>query len=192
MMKGMDMKKIFALVGMIVLLASCASQTVFDVEGRQLDKQQVEEMTASVVRERLQQRKFRIFADYMYPQRAPGVRLNHEEWGVEIGRDSIGFFLPYFGQVYVADPAKGPGMIFVAPLDSYEQATAKDGSVRIKAECRYRLDNYQVYIDVWDNGNANISVVPAQRDAIRYTGRMDLQGVFFSSPAAAIKWKSKH
>lgn len=184
------MKKILALMGMMLLLASCASQAVFDTEGHQLDKQQVEKVTANVVRERLQQRKFRIFADYMYPQRAPSVRLN-DTWGVEIGGDSIGFFLPYYGQVYLADPAKGPGMVFVAPLDSYEETPTKDGGVRIKAECRYRLDAYQVYLEVWDNGNANISITPTHRDAIRYTGKMDLQGVFFSSPEAARKWKMK-
>ena len=106
----------FALTALV--LASCATTTLFDAEGRQLSKSEQDRITASVVSQRLAQRKYRIFADYMYPQRAPGVRLN-DDWGVEVGRDSIGFFLPYFGQVYMADPAKGPGMIFIAPLDSY-------------------------------------------------------------------------
>ena len=118
------------------------------------------------------------------------MRLN-DDWGVEVGRDSIGFFLPYFGQVYMADPAKGPGMIFIAPLDSYEETQVKEGHVRIKATCRYRLDSYQVYLDVFSNGRAEISVIPASRDAIRYTGGMDMQGVFFTSPAAAAQWKAR-
>lgn len=109
-------------------LVSCATTTLFDAEGRQLSKSEQDRITASVVSQRLAQRKYRIFADYMYPQRAPGVRLN-DDWGVEVGRDSIGFFLPYFGQVYMADPAKGPGMIFVTPLDSYEETQIKEGHV---------------------------------------------------------------
>ena len=117
----------FALTALV--LASCATTTLFDAEGRQLSKSEQDRITASVVSQRLAQRKFRIFADYMYPQRAPGVRLN-DDWGVEVGRDSIGFFLPYFGQVYMADPAKGPGMIFIAPLDSYEETQIKEGHVR--------------------------------------------------------------
>lgn len=128
----------FALTALV--LASCATTTLFDAEGRQLSKSEQDRITASVVSQRLAQRKYRIFADYMYPQRAPGVRLN-DDWGVEVGRDSIGFFLPYFGQVYMADPAKGPGMIFVTPLDSYEETQVKEGHVRIKATCRYRLDS---------------------------------------------------
>lgn len=139
----------FALTALV--LASCATTTLFDAEGRQLSKSEQDRITASVVSQRLAQRKYRIFADYMYPQRAPGVRLN-DDWGVEVGRDSIGFFLPYFGQVYMADPAKGPGMIFVTPLDSYEETQVKEGHVRIKATCRYRLDSYQVYLDVFSNG----------------------------------------
>lgn len=139
----------FALTALV--LASCATTTLFDAEGRQLTKLEQDRITASVVSQRLAQRKYRIFADYMYPQRAPGVRLN-DDWGVEVGRDSIGFFLPYFGQVYMADPAKGPGMIFVTPLDSYEETQVKEGHVRIKATCRYRLDSYQVYLDVFSNG----------------------------------------
>lgn len=103
----------FALTALV--LVSCATTTLFDAEGRQLSKSEQDRITASVVSQRLAQRKYRIFADYMYPQRAPGVRLN-DDWGVEVGRDSIGFFLPYFGQVYMADPAKGPGMIFIAAL----------------------------------------------------------------------------
>lgn len=184
------MNRLVSLAIMVLVLVSCATSSMFDSEGRQLDKQQVERVTANVVRQRLEQRKYRLFADYMYPQRAPGVRLN-DNWGIEVGGDSIGFFLPYFGRVYVADPAKGPGMIFVAPIDSYEESVAKDGHVRIKVSCRYRLDTFQVYMDVFDNGKADISVLPANRDAVRYTGGMDMQGVFFSSPEAALKWKAR-
>ncbi len=189
-MKGTNMKRVLTFAIMVFLLASCGTMTVFDSEGRQLDKQEQQRVTANVVRQRLEQRKYRIFADYMYPQRAPGVRLN-EDWGIEIGRDSIGFFLPYFGQVYMPDPGKGPGMFFIAPLDSYQQTLAKDGHVRIKATCRYRLDSYEVDIDVFDNGEAGFSVLSSSRDAIRYAGDMDLQGVFFPSKAAAMKWKSR-
>lgn len=91
----------------------------------------------------------------------------------------------------MADPAKGPGMIFVTPLDSYEETQVKEGHVRIKATCRYRLDSYQVCLDVFSNGRAEISVIPANRDAIRYTGGMDMQGVFFTSPVAAAQWKAR-
>lgn len=184
------MKQLLSIVIMAMLLASCATSAVFDAEGRQMDKQQVERATANVVRQRLDQRKYRIFVDYMYPQRAPGVRLN-DDWGVEVGGDSIGFFLPYFGRVYMADPAKGPGMIFVAPIDSYEEAVAKDGRRQIKVVCRYRLDTYQVFIDVFSNGKADVSVLPANRDAIRYTGGIDMQGVFFPSQESALKWKTR-
>ena len=41
------------------------------------------------------------------------------------------------------------------------------------------------------NGRAEISVIPANRDAIRYTGGMDMQGVFFTSPVAAAQWKAR-
>ena len=51
--------------------------------------------------------------------------------------------------------------------------------------------SYQVYLDVFSNGRAEISVIPANRDAIRYTGGMDMQGVFFTSPVAAAQWKAR-
>lgn len=122
----------FALTALV--LASCATTTLFDAEGRQLTKLEQDRITASVVSQRLAQRKYRIFADYMYPQRAPGVRLN-DDWGVEVGRDSIGFFLPYFGQVYMADPAKGPGMILSRPWT----ATRKPRSRRVTSASRRRV-----------------------------------------------------
>lgn len=183
------MKRLLLLAATALTLAACATSTLFDSEGRQIDKKQAQAITANVVRQRLEQRKYRIFAEYMYPQRGPATRLN-DEWGIEVGGDSIGFFLPYFGRVYMADPAKGPGMIFIAPLDSYEESVAKDGHTQIKASCRYRLDTYQVYIDVFDNGKADIAIHPVNRDAIRYTGEMDLQGVFFPSQEAAMKHKA--
>lgn len=59
----------FALTALV--LASCATTTLFDAEGRQLSKSEQDRITASVVSQRLAQRKYRIFADYMYPQRLP-------------------------------------------------------------------------------------------------------------------------
>ncbi len=170
-----------------LLLVSCATIT-FDSEGRQLSNSDVKRVTANVVKQRLEQRRYRIFVDFMYPSRTPSIHLT-DDWGVEVSGDSIGLFLPYFGRVYMAPMGKGPGMLFIAPLKSYKETIAKDGHHQIVAECRHDMDTYQVIMDIYNNGAADICVINSNRESIRYTGKVDMDGVFFSSKEAAAKRK---
>lgn len=181
------MKRLLFALFIGIILASCAT-TTYDSEGRQLTKADVKRVTANVIKQRLEQRRYRIFVDYMYPSRMPSVHLT-DDWGVEVSRDSIGLFLPYFGRVYMAPIGKGPGMLFISPLQNYNERVVKDGHHQIVADFRHDTDSYQVIMDIYNNGAADICVINSNRESIRYSGKVDMDGVFFYSQEAAAKRK---
>lgn len=169
------MKRLFIWLLCAAALAGCAEK-YYDSMGNPISKAQMEEFRTAAVRGHLEARRYRVFVDRMYPLRGPSVMLR-EDWGMEVSRDSVGLFLPYFGRVYQVPYGRGQGLNLVAPLTSYREEPIKNG-VRIMMSTRSDQESYQLVMEVFDNAIINLSVIPSGKDVIRFTGMMELHDVF--------------
>lgn len=48
---------------------------------------------------------------------------------------------------------------------------------RINIKCHNAMEGYNFQVDIYDNGQAYISVVTRYRDIVSYSGRIDVDGV---------------
>lgn len=169
------MKKWLFLCMAAVLLAGCAT-TYYDSEGNVVPKEKMAQLKAVAVKSHLQERRFRVFVDRVYPMRGPSHTLR-DDWGMELSGDSIGLFLPYFGRVYQVPYGRGLGLNFVEPLTSYREEAVKDG-VRITMTTRSGIESYQITLLVYDNAAIDLTIIPGNKEMIRFTGEMELNDRF--------------
>lgn len=151
---------VVALIGM----SACATA------GSQERRAQV----AAQVEQALTERHYTIDIDMMYPLRGRAVNVT-SNYSLEIRNDSLISYLPYFGRAYHLPYGGGKGLNFSAPLQRYEAVRAKKDMTRILLEAVNDEDYYQYQIEVFDNGNATVYLRSREREAISYSGKMDLE-----------------
>ena len=134
-------------------------------------------LTAEAVNAHLNEHRYRIFVDRMYPAQVPSQYLNND-YGIEVSNDSIGLFLPYWGRLYHAPIAMNEhGLYFIQPLQSYDEQPIKEGR-RIMITTRNRSEVFKITIEQYFNTTTSITVSATERDLIRYTGVMSLNDIF--------------
>lgn len=168
------------------MLAGCAT-AYYDSEGNPVSKERMEQLRTAAVKAHLGEHRYRVFVDRMYPMRGPSVFLN-DDWGIEVSRDSVGLFLPYFGRVYQVPYGRGLGLNLIAPLTGYQEEPVKGGR-RILMTTRADGESYQLMLEVYDNATVSLTVSPSGKDMIRFTGVMELNDSF--TPKAAHSGKSR-
>lgn len=169
------MRKIILLLFAVAILMGCAT-TYYDSEGNPVPKEQMAVLKAKAVRAHLQDRRYRVFVDRVYPMRGPSYPLR-DDWGIEISGDSVGLFLPYFGRVFQVPYGKGLGLNLVSPLDSYEEETIKDG-VRVTMRTHSEVESFLIVMEAYNNATVDLTVSPSGREIIRFSGEMQLNDVF--------------
>ena len=90
---------------------------------------------------------------------------------LELNGDTLVSYLPYLGQVHQA-PMTSPsiGLNFEMPVLRYAVSRPKTNYSRIEMNVRTQEDVYQYVVDVYDTGEAHISVLPQNRDAVSFDG----------------------
>jgi hypothetical protein len=103
------------------------------------------------------------------PQRGRLVNLT-SEYDLTIAGDSIIAFLPYFGRAYTAPiPGAEGGIKFTSTNSSYSM-TPKKGKWEIVIRPKDVSDVQELYLDIFDNGSANLRVTSVNRSAISFNG----------------------
>ena len=170
------MKKLITMLFVAVLFIGCAT-TYYDSNGNPISKETMNQLTAEAVNGHLNEHRYRIFVDRMYPNQGPSRYLNNN-YGLEVSGDSVGLFLPYWGRLYRAPMGySDPALHFVQPLQSYDEQPIKDGR-RIIMTTRNNSEVIQIIIEQFINASASVSVSSTDRDLIRYTGIMSLDDKF--------------
>lgn len=161
---------------MAVLLAACnTTQMVIGTDGKPLPKEESERIVKNTIKSKVENRNFRILVDEMNPLHAPALHLVDDDWALEIHNDSIGSVLPYFGRGYNMPYGSAMGMHFITRIDSYTIEKAKSDMWLINIACHTPYDSYNFIVEVYDNGQAYISVTSRYRDIIRYSGDVDVR-----------------
>lgn len=103
------------------------------------------------------------------PQRGRLVNLT-SEYDLTVSGDSIVAFLPYFGRAFTAPvPGSEGGIKFTSTNADYTM-TAKKGKWEIVIRPKDVADIQELYLDIFDNGTANLRVNSVNRTAISFNG----------------------
>lgn len=154
------------LLGMIFIIAASPATA----QSRSEKKAQTER----AVKQAIDSKNFVIDVDYMQPMKGNSRPLT-SNYSLKVKNDSVFSYLPYFGVAYSAPYGGGKGLIFNAPVSEYQTEYLKKGKVRISFDTRNEEDYYQYRLTIFPNGSTSISVQPNRKQAISFTGNMDIK-----------------
>lgn len=108
-------------------------------------------------------------AEMVYPQSGRS-RILTTDYDITITRDTIISDLPYFGRAYVApvDPTQGGIKFTSTDFDYTSSKKKKTWEITIKP--KDAPDVQEMYLSIFDNGTANLSVTNTNRQNISFKG----------------------
>lgn len=161
-----NMKKILLIITAAVILAACA--TTDKQQGYDKKKEKAEMIDKAVCN-----RDFKISVRTAYPNRGRSVPLT-TDFELRVKGDSVMSYLPYFGRAYNIPYGGGKGLNFSNVMSDFKITQPKRDKKHIEFNVKNDEDTYKFYIDVFDNGNASINVMPQQRESISFNGDVEL------------------
>lgn len=161
-----NMKKILLIITAAVIMAACA--TTDKQKGYDKKKEKAEMIDKAV-----SNRDFKISVRTAYPNRGRSVQLT-TDFELRVKGDSVMSYLPYFGRAYNIHYGGGKGLNFSDVMSDFKITQPKRDKKHIEFNVKNDEDTYKFYIDVFDNGNAYINVMPQQRESISFNGDVEL------------------
>jgi hypothetical protein len=138
----------------------------------QNQKAQKNAKKAAEIKQLIESPNYAFQATYMYPN-GGGQRYLTSTYDVTVSRDTVDSYLPYFGVVYSGagyGSSSDNGVKFTSTKFNYTADVKKDGSYQISIKPTDTNGTTQMLLDVFPNGNANLSVISINRERIRYDG----------------------
>jgi hypothetical protein len=158
----MNRKTVLTLI-VLVLLTACASNKKL-VDTPYNRKHYVEQ--------NLKSRSFRILIDFVKARgEANSVALT--EFWLEVDKNHVKSYLPYFGQDYKELNIK-EGRRFESNIRDYmERRNDRKHYTLIQFYANSNNDKYNYILCIYDNGKAEIDVQANRRKSIRFSGEME-------------------
>lgn len=125
------------------------------------------------VKKAVDSKQYKINVNHMLPMKGSSRSLT-SNYSVEIRNDSVFSYLPYFGEAYNIPYGGGKGLIFNAPISQYQTKHLKKGKVQIDFKVNNEEDKYGYSLTIYPNGSTSIHIQPTNRQAISFTGDMDI------------------
>jgi len=148
----------------LVFMAACS--------GLKNDPEKSRELT-----QKIQNKDFTIVVNYADPMRGRHIYLT-SEYDLRIKNDSAFAFLPYFGVAYSVPYGGGEGGIkFAEPMTNYTMKPKKkaDGwDIRFKVKAKE--DDYDISLNIFNNGSALLTVNSYNKDMISFNGEVKDKG----------------
>lgn len=132
---------------------------------------QGDEMTPAI-KAALDARDYKVVVDFMTPMKGRSRALTSNYY-LEIRGDSIFSCLPYVGEAYSVPYGGGKGLVFDAPIESYEAEPGKKGRMEIRVKTRNDEDSYLYHLTVQPNGSVSLHVQPNRRQPISFSGDIE-------------------
>ena len=130
--------------------------------------------TERAVKEAIVAKQYKISVNHMQPMRG-GSRTLTSDYSLEVKNDSVFSYLPYFGVGYSIPYGGGKGLIFKAPISEYKTEYLKKGKAGISFKTANEEDKYEYRLTIYPNGSASIHIQPTNRQAISFSGDMDIK-----------------
>ncbi|MBL4678987.1 MAG: DUF4251 domain-containing protein [Mucilaginibacter sp.] len=161
------MKRLFNIFAIAILAIAMAAPVQ-----AQNTKQTKAAKKAQEVKELVDSKNFVFQATYMYPM-GGGQQYLSSPYDLTIGKDTVSSFLPYFGVAYSNagyNNTNDSGIKFTSTKFDYKIKDLKKGGYRIYIKPNDVPGNTQMYLEVYSNGYANLSVNNINRQNIRFDG----------------------
>ena len=114
---------------------------------------------------------FKVEVTYMMPVSYPGKMLSYG-YSVAVRHDSAFVHLPYMGRVY--QPVMNyDGLDFALPLKDFKSKTMGNSAKRVEFRLQKPPVFYKFTITAYDNGKADIILIPSNAQSITYSGNWD-------------------
>ena len=150
------MKKVIA--GIIMLVAICFAS-------------KAQEMDAETTQGILDSKNYVFKAKSATPQRGQ-VRHLTSEYDLVIKKDSVIAWLPFFGRSYEATINSEGGIKFTSTDFAYTIEKAKKKKWEITIKPKDAPDIQQVFLTVFDNGEATLQVLSTNKESMSFHGHI--------------------
>jgi len=131
--------------------------------------------TSGIINEviqKVQSKDFDIGVNYATPMRGRQLYLN-SDYDLRIKNDSAFAYLPYFGIAYSAPYGGDGGIQFAEPMKNYSvHSTKKSNGWDIWFKIKEKENNYDIFICIFNNGSAMITVNSFNRQSITFDGEL--------------------
>ena len=93
-------------------------------------------------------------------------------YDLKVSKDTVQAYLPYFGRAYVApmNPGNGGIKLISTYFDRSISKNKRQGSWKIIIKTLDTNPDVSLYLDVWDNGSAQLIVNDPNRQSISFLG----------------------
>ncbi|MES2063890.1 MAG: DUF4251 domain-containing protein [Bacteroidota bacterium] len=111
-------------------------------------------------------------ASYMYPS-GGGARYLTSPYDLTVAPDTVEAYLPYWGVAYSGagyNSSDDNGIKFRSTKFDYKTNAKKDGSYIINIKTNDTRNVTQMTLQVYNNGNADLTVISMNRQQIRFNG----------------------
>ncbi len=160
------MKHFSIIVLVAVLLANSCGTALQTAEQRQAEA----DKTARLVQGALERRSYKIDINYMIPLRGRAQSVN--SYSIRIDGETLHSHLPYFGVSRQSTYGGGNAFSFDEKIQSYTDTVTAPGRRTITATVRTDEDTFVYTLNIYENGQADITVHCRNRDNISYRGRL--------------------
>lgn len=129
--------------------------------------------TISEITRKVESKDYTVTVHYANPLRMKSVVLT-SEYDLRISSDSAFAYLPYFGVAHAApyDSSEG-GIKFAEPMAGYTiTPNKKSNGWDIQFKVRSKEYVYDIFMNIFNNGNATFTVSSQQRDMITFSGEV--------------------
>jgi hypothetical protein len=117
----------------------------------------------------IERRAYSFNAQSASPQGGGFVRLN-PGYTLQLKGDTLICDLPYYGRVYNAQYGGDAGLKFTSNKYSYNLKPKKKGGYNVTIETSDLTRNRKMYLTIFDNGSASLSISASDRQSISYQG----------------------
>lgn len=146
--------------------------------GQEKTKQQIKEeqklAKQKVIDALVDSKEYEFVADMAFPQGTRSINMTTNSNFLRFQKDTIDSQMPFFGRAYsgAAYSSNGGGLDFKGPIKNYSIKKGKK-SYTIKADVKGDSETYSIFLTVYFEGSANLSINSTNRSPINYRGRID-------------------
>ena len=156
-----------------ILFALFIAVTTLNPVSAQSKKSQKEAKKAAEIKDLIESKNYVFLATYMYPS-GGGSRYLTSPYDLTVAPDTVEAYLPYFGVAYSGAGYNNEdnGIKFKSTKFDYTTNTKKGSSYTIKIKTNDTRNATQMTLQVYTNGNADLTVVSMNRQQIRFSGNI--------------------
>jgi hypothetical protein len=155
-----------------ILLALLIAVTAINQVNAQSKKAIKEAKKAAEIKGLIDAKDYIFQATYMYPS-GGGSRYLTTPYDLTVAPDTVEAYLPYFGVAYSGagyNSSEDNGIKFKSTRFDYVTNAKKNGSYTISIKTNDTRNGTQMTLQVYNNGNADLTVLSMNRQQIRFNG----------------------